>query len=395
MQTSSSLSANVFVCLLSLFLYCYRYVYLSYEFICTVQWEYNKAYTIFLSVTSFAVPLLVTVASYSGVMKVACHRVRETPLVKIGEIVAEQDLVISHNGINDSAGFPELRNGTKQMKRVDFRQQTVSDNYKVNEQCYLNKRPRKDNSVLAAKAEVKANLDSKKHKQKELRFNFSEEAVTASKSRKLQTTADRNVTESTAELKNWTEADFEPENSLERSAKRAARTSNKIGTARRSSTKIKENNNKPAKKRLFLFLGKRKDVIDPIYPLTISRKDPELSRMNADICTEEPELSSINSRLYYTNPDLSGTYTDLCRISENVFHEDPELYRLKRAWKGEDLFGSELGVIPEEDETRDSQQGMESLSNRTKSHGHLARMREWMAVRLMNKERADAVLHRK
>ena len=59
---------------------------MSYEFICTVEWEYNKAYTIFLSVTCFALPLIVTIVSYASVMKVACHQAHETLPVTVGEI---------------------------------------------------------------------------------------------------------------------------------------------------------------------------------------------------------------------------------------------------------------------------------------------------------------------
>ena len=78
---------NLFIHELSLILFlscCSRYVYLPYEFICTVQWEYDKVYTIFLSVTCFVTPLIVTVVCYTGVMKVARRQAREKPPTTVG-----------------------------------------------------------------------------------------------------------------------------------------------------------------------------------------------------------------------------------------------------------------------------------------------------------------------
>lgn len=68
-----------------------RYVYLPYEFICTVQWEYDKAYTIFVWFICFVAPLIVTVVCYSRVMKVACRQAREEPPIAVGRFsVSEQ-----------------------------------------------------------------------------------------------------------------------------------------------------------------------------------------------------------------------------------------------------------------------------------------------------------------
>lgn len=68
----------------------FRYSYLPYEFICTVQWEYDKAYTIFLSVTCFVTPLIVTVVCYSGVLRVARRQARDKPPVKVGSFSAPE-----------------------------------------------------------------------------------------------------------------------------------------------------------------------------------------------------------------------------------------------------------------------------------------------------------------
>ena len=62
----------------------FRYVYLPYEFICTIQWEYDKAFTIFITVTSLVTPLIVTVVCYSSVLRVARRQARDKPPIKVG-----------------------------------------------------------------------------------------------------------------------------------------------------------------------------------------------------------------------------------------------------------------------------------------------------------------------
>ncbi|KAL9965698.1 hypothetical protein ACROYT_G029536 [Oculina patagonica] len=89
-----------------------RYAYLPYEFICTVQWEYDKPYTIFATVTCFVTPLIVTVVCYAGVMKVACHQSRERPPITVGRFsVSEPD----HSTIPD-VNKSEVADGEKEKK---------------------------------------------------------------------------------------------------------------------------------------------------------------------------------------------------------------------------------------------------------------------------------------
>lgn len=57
---------------------------MPYEFICTVQWESDKSYTIFLSATSFVTPVIVVVLCYSSVLKTARRKAREEPRVTVG-----------------------------------------------------------------------------------------------------------------------------------------------------------------------------------------------------------------------------------------------------------------------------------------------------------------------
>ena len=68
---------------------------MPYEFICTVQWEYDKAFTIFLSVTCFVTPLIVTVVCYSSVLRVARHQARVKPPVKVGSFSASKNVYSS------------------------------------------------------------------------------------------------------------------------------------------------------------------------------------------------------------------------------------------------------------------------------------------------------------
>lgn len=69
-----------------------RYVYLPYEFICTVQWEYDRAFTITVWSTCFIAPVLVTVVCYSGIGKVASKRAREERLNTVGSVVNSQEM---------------------------------------------------------------------------------------------------------------------------------------------------------------------------------------------------------------------------------------------------------------------------------------------------------------
>ena len=57
---------------------------MPYEFICTVQSEYDKAFTIFVTVTCLVSPLIVTVLCYSSVLRVARREARDKPPIKVG-----------------------------------------------------------------------------------------------------------------------------------------------------------------------------------------------------------------------------------------------------------------------------------------------------------------------
>ena len=103
----------------------FRYAYLPYEFICTVQWEYDKAFTIFLTVTCFVTPLIVTVLCYSSILRVARRQARDKPPIKVGSFNASErapsaipDVTISEATVPDvseattadvsKAAFPDV-----------------------------------------------------------------------------------------------------------------------------------------------------------------------------------------------------------------------------------------------------------------------------------------------
>ena len=75
---------------------------------------------------------------------------------------------------------------------------------------------------------------------------------------------------------------------------------------------------------------------------------------------------------------------------------NPAESHAKPAWAKEDTFKAEQGIIPEKNETEDSQdKAMSFTKRRTISLGHLARVREWMGERLMNNENTEAILKTK
>lgn len=85
----------------------------------------------------------------------------------------------------------------------------------------------------------------------------------------------------------------------------------------------------------------------------------------------------------------SRNNSTISRVNPEIFREDPNLYRLRSVWTSEELCGHELGIISEENEEHHG-----TRHNQT-SLGDLARLREWMAVKMKNKEKSEAVLQRR
>ena len=78
----------------------------------------------------------------------------------------------------------------------------------------------------------------------------------------------------------------------------------------------------------------------------------------------------------------------ISRVNPEIFREDPNLYRLRSVWTSEELCGHELGITSEENGKHGTRHNQTSL-------GDLARLREWMAVKMKSKEKSEAVLQRR
>ena len=267
---------------------------MSYEFICTVQWEHNKAYTIFLSVTCFALPLIVTIVSYASVMKVACHQAHETLPITVGEIEVALQVtphyspsILDVRTTMQTDCFPD--NIVKGETTAPISSNGTFLKYYLNDLELT-----KDNVILA---ENPIKLDASTTQRNEVRLDFSEKEA-----------------------------------------------------------KVAFSNRAMSKKMSFLDLVKRKKRKSSVVPGSSLQKTRN------------------NSTIFRVNPE--------------IFREDPNLYRLRSAWTSEELCGHELGIISEENGEHGTRHNQTSL-------GDLARLREWMAVKMKNKEKSEAVLQRR
>ena len=113
---------------------------------------------------------------------------------------------------------------------------------------------------------------------------------------------------------------------------------------------------------------------------------PEVSCTNEDSSREERVM-------------LGDPASESFRLDTKVLSEDPEICRLRKAWKGVDLSESDVGTTVKEDEKevsrREQLEPESTKSNTTLYVGHFARAREWMFSKKTSKEMTDAVLHRK
>ncbi|KAL9965697.1 hypothetical protein ACROYT_G029535 [Oculina patagonica] len=298
-----------------------RYVYLSYEFICTVQWEYNIPYTIFLCVTCFVTPLIVTFMCYASVMKVACHQARERPTTTVGEIEAEHSYMATYNQTND---------------KQDVKNLAVIDEKQIgNGHCHNSlKAPTSNNRDMVVTAEINTQIDSRKKEQEKAKNDF------------------------------LNGSNQEPDVSGPSDAKGQAIISNK-------STRPEH-------------ILKRSTNVTRMWDERAMFRENPAKFTESNTQTKKVKLSVITERNVTINP--AGA---MSRIN-------PAHSRSKSAWTRKGSFESKLGIISDENETQDLQESpISSIKARTASVGYLARMKEWMAVRLMNKEKTGAILERK
>lgn len=116
-----------------------------------------------------------------------------------------------------------------------------------------------------------------------------------------------------------------------------------------------------------------------VIPLENSAKFTERNKQ-----TWKMNLSVLTERNVFINP--AGA---LSRIHPTYSSE-------RSGWIRENSFKSKLGIIPEENERKDWEESARPHVKGGKiSLGHLARVREWMCVRLTNKEKTETVLKRK
>ena len=301
-----------------------------------MQWEYDKPYTIFLCVTCFVTPLIVTVVSYASVMKVACHQAHEKPPTMVGEIEAEHSFMATYNqSIHIPDGDEPAMTDKKQMgigkiRRAELEPQSVGEEAKsANSPCHSDRESNSDGDMIFSAEINRQKQYNKKEKGPTLGFS------TAFK----QVLSDGNAQEFMSKKSAKSKNQIAPDN-FERSPN-SVRVANEEGIPREISTKFTERSKKARKMNLSVFT-ERNDFINPAGAL---------SRIH-------PTYSS----------ERSG-------------------------WIREKSFKSNLGIIPEEKERKDSP--MSHARGGKISLGHLARVREWMCVRLTNKEKTETVLKRK
>ena len=316
---------------------------MSYEYICTVQWEYDKPYTIFLCVTCFVIPLIVTVVCYASVMKVACHQAHEKPPTMVGEIEAEHSFTATYNqsihipDVDEPAMTDEKQMGIGKIRRAEWQPQSAHEEAKsANSRCYTD-RASNNNGDMIVPAEINTQKEYSKKEKGPTDFStaFKQEV-------NVSVLSDENAQEIMS--KKSVKSNDQTARDKDERLPNCVRVANEEGIPLENSTKFTERNKKAMK-------------------------------MNPSVLTE---------RNVFINP--SGA---LSRIHPTYASESS-------GWIREKSFKSKLGIIPEENERKSREDSTMSHAKESKiSLGHLARVREWMCVRLTNKEKTETVLKRK
>ena len=308
-----------------IFLLPVRYIYLSYEYICTVQWEYDKPYTIFLCVTCFVTPLIVTVMCYASVMKVACHQAHEKPPTMVGEIEDEHSFISTYNqsihipDIDDPAMTEQeqMRHGS--IRRAEWGLESVNEEAKSANSSYhrdSSKDRANSNGDMIVPAVISEGNVS-------FLCDGNAQAIMSKKSAKTNQIA----------------------SDIVQSSPNCVGVANERVIPRENSAKFTERNE-------------------------------QVRKMNLPVLTERNVFINPAGALSRIHPAYSGE---------------------RSGWIRENSFKSKLGIIPEENAGRKDWEEipMSDIKGCAISLGHLARVREWMCVRLTNKEKTETVLKRK
>lgn len=343
MSAKSTEKTIVILVLIDFFLFQhFRYDYLSYEFICTVQWEYSKPYSIFLCVTCFVTPLIVTVLCYASVMKVACYQARERPTATVGEIEAEGGSYLAT--CNRSNDIPDVNNSVMEngeLRRAECTQENVIEKTKekigssnINGCNSLKALAKNNGNVVVVTAEINTQMDSQKKAHEEVKGTVSNGSK-----------QEPNVSGS----------------------------SDANGLAILSKTSTELENILKRLPNVTRVWDERAVVLEKT--VNFRAREKKANKMNRSFLTQ---------RNVSINP------------ASAMSRENPAHFRPRGGWTRKDSFGPNLGIITEEKESKDLQESqMSAIKARTTSLGHLARVREWMGVRLMNKEKTETILKRK
>lgn len=278
----------------------------------------------FLCVTCFVTPLIVTVMCYASVMKVACHQAHEKPPTMVGEIEAEHSFETTYDrsihipDVDDPAMTKEEQMGQGKIRRADWGLESVSEE--------------------AKSANSRWDRDSSND-----RVNSNREIIVPDviDEANLSDLSDGNAQE--IMRKKWANNNQVASDIVKRLPS-CVRVASERMILRENSAKF-------------------------------TKKERQARKMNLPFLTERNIFFNPTGPLSRIHPTYSGE---------------------RSGWTRENSFKSKLGIIPEENERKDWEEiAMSHNKRRTISLGHLARVREWMCVRLTNKEKTETILKRK
>lgn len=154
----------------------------------------------------------------------------------------------------------------------------------------------------------------------------------------------------------------------------------------------------PREKIILPSLGQRNRSSDTLHALRMALECQYVDQvLNKVPCPEVSRTNEDSSREGKVMP--GDPASESSRLDTKVLSEDPEICRVRKAWKGIDSSESDVGTTVKEDEKevsrREELEPESAPSNTTLHVGHFARAREWMFLKKTSKEMTDAVLHRK
>lgn len=277
-------------------------------------------------------------------MKVACHQARERPSTTIGEIKAEHSYMATYNQTNDipdvnnlAVIIDEKQTENGKLRRVACKEENVVEKTKeeigsTNRHCCNSlKALASNNRDMVVVAEINTQIDSRKKEEEEVG-----------------------------------PVDFLNGSNQEPDVSGQAIISKKKSTGPENILKRSTNVSRVWDERAMFG------------------ENPAAKFIAGKERAKRMTLPVLTVRNVSINP------------ADAMSRMNPARSRAKSAWTRDVSFESKLGIISEENETKDLQENLISVTRgRTISRGHLARMKEWMAVRLINKEKTEAILKRK